>query len=241
VVQETRLWDAARGRSASMRSKEDAHDYRYFPEPDLPPVAVDEALLARVRGSLPELPEARFARYTASLGLSAQDAGVLVSEREIADYFEGALAQLATVSGEPASKKVANWVINEVLARVPDARALAAADLPVPPAALAELVGLAEGGTVSGKQAKEVFGRMWTDRRGAREIVAAEGMTQVSDSGALEAACRRAVEANPEEVARYRAGRAQLLGFFVGQVLKETGGQANPKAVSEILRRLLAS
>jgi aspartyl-tRNA(Asn)/glutamyl-tRNA(Gln) amidotransferase subunit B len=236
VVQETRLWDAARGRSASMRSKEDAHDYRYFPEPDLPPVAVDEALLARVRGSMPELPEARFARYTASLGLSAQDAGVLVSEREIADYFEGALA----AAGEPLGKKVANWVINEVLARVPDGRALAAADVPVPPAALAELLALSEGGTVSGKQAKEVFGRMWTDRRGAREIVEAEGMTQVSDSGALEAACRRALEANPDEVARYRAGRTQLLGFFVGQVLKETAGQANPKAVSEIFRRLLA-
>jgi aspartyl-tRNA(Asn)/glutamyl-tRNA(Gln) amidotransferase subunit B len=236
VVQETRLWDADRGRSASMRSKEDAHDYRYFPEPDLPPLAVEAALVARVRQALPELPEARFARYTGSLGLSAQDAGVLVSEREIADYFDGALA----AGGEPLGKKLANWLINEVLGRVADARALAAPDLPVPPAALAELVGLLEAGTVSGKQAKDVFGRMWQQRRGAREIVQAEGMTQVSDSGALEAACRRALEAYPEEAARYRAGRAQLLGFFVGQVLKETGGQANPKAVSEILRKLLA-
>jgi aspartyl-tRNA(Asn)/glutamyl-tRNA(Gln) amidotransferase subunit B len=236
VVQETRLWDAARGRSASMRSKEHAHDYRYFPEPDLPPVAVGEALVARVRAALPELPEARFARYTGALGLSAQDAGALVAEREIADYFQAALA----AAGEGHGKKVANWVLNEVLARAPDVRALAAADVPVPPAAMAELLALVEAGTVSGKQAKEVFGRMWQERRGAGEIVAATGMTQVSDSGALEAACRRAVEAHPDEVARYRAGRAQLLGFFVGQVLKETGGQANPKAVSDILRGLLA-
>jgi aspartyl-tRNA(Asn)/glutamyl-tRNA(Gln) amidotransferase subunit B len=131
-------------------------------------------------------------------------------------------------------------VLNEVLARVPDARGLAGADLPVPPAGIAELVGLVEKGTVSGKQAKEVFGRMWQERRGASEIVQAAGMSQVSDTAALEEACRRAIAAHPDEVARYRAGRAQLLGFFVGQVLKETGGQANPKVVSEILRRLMS-
>ena len=239
VVQETRLWDATRGQSASMRSKEDAHDYRYFPEPDLPPLAVDEAFVARVRASLPELPEARFARYTGALQLSPQDAGVLVSEKELADYFDAALAAAGAGAGAGSGKKIANWVINEVLGRVTDARALASADRPVPPAALAELLALVEEGTVSGKQAKDVFGRMWRERRGAREIVQAEGMSQVSDTDTLEAACRRAVEAHPDEVGRYRAGRTQLLGFFVGQVLKESGGQANPKAVSEILRRLL--
>jgi aspartyl-tRNA(Asn)/glutamyl-tRNA(Gln) amidotransferase subunit B len=236
VIQETRLWDANRGVSASMRSKEDAHDYRYFPEPDLPPLEVDEMFVARVKAALPELPEERFARYTTALLLGPQDAGVLVSEKEIADYFDAALA----AAGAGQGKKVANWVINEVLGRVADARTLHAADLPVPPAALAELVDLLEQGTVSGKQAKEVFGRMWLERRGAREIVQSERMSQLSDTDALEAACRRVIDAHPEEAARYRAGRGQLLGFFVGQVLKQTGGQANPKVVSEILRRLLA-
>jgi aspartyl-tRNA(Asn)/glutamyl-tRNA(Gln) amidotransferase subunit B len=237
VVQETRLWDADRGLSASMRSKEDAHDYRYFPEPDLPPLRVDQGFVARIRAALPELPEERFARYTGALQLSPQDAGVLVSEKEIADYFDAAL----TAAGIGSGKRLANWVINEVLARVPDARSLAASDRPVPPAALAELVGLLEQGTVSGKQAKDVFGRMWRQRRGAREIVESEALSQLSDAGALEASCRRVLEAHPEEVARYRAGRSQLLGFFVGRVLEETAGQANPKVVSEILRRLLVT
>jgi aspartyl-tRNA(Asn)/glutamyl-tRNA(Gln) amidotransferase subunit B len=233
IVQETRLWDASRGLSASMRSKEQAHDYRYFPEPDLPPVEVDEAALAEARGALPELPEDRFVRYVDKLGLPAQDAAVLVSEREIADFFDAAATDPAL------AKKVANWVINEVLARVPDARQLAAADQPVKPVALAELVALLDKGTLSGKQAKEVFARMWGERRTAGEIVAAEGMSQVSDTGALEAACRQVVEANPGEVARFKGGEAKLMGFFVGQVIKQTGGKANPRAVNEILRRLL--
>jgi aspartyl-tRNA(Asn)/glutamyl-tRNA(Gln) amidotransferase subunit B len=235
IVQETRLWDASRGLSASMRSKEQAHDYRYFPEPDLPPVEVDEAALAEARGALPELPEDRFARYADKLGLPAQDAAVLVSEREIGDFFD------AAAGADPAlAKKVANWVINEVLARVPDARQLSSADQPVKPAALGELVALLDKGMLSGKQAKEVFARMWQERRTAGEIVAAEGLSQVSDTGALEAACRQVVESNPDEVAKFKAGRAQLMGFFVGQVLKQTGGKANPKTVNEILRRLLS-
>jgi aspartyl-tRNA(Asn)/glutamyl-tRNA(Gln) amidotransferase subunit B len=238
VVQETRLWDAARQVSAAMRSKEQAHDYRYFPEPDLPPVAVDQAFLARARAALPELPEARFHRYTGALGLSAQDAGVLVSEREIADYFDAAVA--AGGADAAHAKKVANWALNEVLARVPDPRALSAAELPVPPAALAELVELVEKGTVSGKQGKELFARMWEEKRRAADIVAAEGMAQVSDESALEAACRKVVDANPDEAARFRGGMGKLMGFFVGQVMKETGGKANPKAVNEILKRLLA-
>jgi aspartyl-tRNA(Asn)/glutamyl-tRNA(Gln) amidotransferase subunit B len=235
IVQETRLWDASRGLSASMRSKEQAHDYRYFPEPDLPPVEVDEAALAEARGALPELPEDRFVRYADKLGLPAQDAAVLVSEREIGDFFD------AAAGTDPAlAKKVANWVINEVLARVPDARQLASADQPVKPAALGELVALLDKGMLSGKQAKEVFARMWQERRTAGEIVAAEGLSQVSDTGALEAACRQVVDSNPDEVAKFKAGRAQLMGFFVGQVLKQTGGKANPKTVNEILRRLLS-
>jgi aspartyl-tRNA(Asn)/glutamyl-tRNA(Gln) amidotransferase subunit B len=236
VVQETRLWDATRAVSQSMRSKEHAHDYRYFPEPDLPPLVIDDAMLARIRAELPELPELRLGRYETQ-GLSPQDAGVLVSEHEIADYYD---AVASAVGPEPAARKrAANWVINEVLGRVPDPRALATPDLPVPPAALAELVALVDKGTLSGKQAKEVFSRMWQERRRATDIVETESVAQVSDAGVLEETCRKVVTAHPDEAARYRAGRTQLLGFFVGAVMKETGGKANPKAVNEILRRLL--
>jgi aspartyl-tRNA(Asn)/glutamyl-tRNA(Gln) amidotransferase subunit B len=231
VVQETRLWDATKQTSASMRSKESAHDYRYFPEPDLPPLAISDQMLAAERAALPELPEDRFARYVGE-GLSAQDAGVLISEREIAEYHD------AVVKAGAAAKRAANWVINEVLARAGDARTLAAA--PVPPDALAELVDLIEKGTLSGKQGKEIFGRMWQERRRAGDIVKTEAVTQVSDTGLLEAACKKVVEAHPGEVARFQGGDGKLLGFFVGAVMKETGGKANPKTVNEILRRLLA-
>ena len=235
VVQETRLWDPERGLSQSMRSKEHAHDYRYFPEPDLPPLAVDQDWIERARASLPELPESRYRRYTNTLGLSAQDAGVLTSEREIADYFDAASKACAA----PA-KKLANWIINEVLARVDDPRALAAADLPVPPKALAELVDLVEKGTLSGKLGKDVFGRMWQEKRRAGEIVASESVAVVSDVALIEGTCKKVVAAYPDEAARFRAGQSKLLGFFVGKVMKEMGGKADPKTANEILQRLLA-
>jgi Asp-tRNAAsn/Glu-tRNAGln amidotransferase B subunit (PET112 homolog) len=234
VVQETRLWDPDRGLSKSMRSKEHAHDYRYFPEPDLPPLAVDQDWIERAGKSLPELPEARYRRYTGDLGLSAQDAGVLSSEREIADYFDAA----GKASAAPA-KKLANWIINEVLARVDDPRALAAADVPVAPPALAELVDLVEKGTLSGKLAKDVFGRMWQEKRRAGEIVSSESVAVVSDAGLIEEICKKIVAAHPDEVARFRAGQSKLLGFFVGKVMKEMGGKADPKTANEILQRLL--
>jgi aspartyl-tRNA(Asn)/glutamyl-tRNA(Gln) amidotransferase subunit B len=233
VAQETRLWDPDRGISASMRSKEQAHDYRYFPEPDLPPVVVDEAWLARARKALPELPEARHARYL-GLGLSAQDASVLVSERPIGDYFDAALA-----AAPSHPKKIANWLINEVLGRVDDPRGLMAESIAVPPAALAELVDLVEKGTLSGKLGKDVFARMWQEKRRAADIVAAESVSLMSDTAAIEEACKRVVERSPDEVARFRAGAAKVMGFFVGNVMKETGGKANPKIVNEILRKLL--
>jgi aspartyl-tRNA(Asn)/glutamyl-tRNA(Gln) amidotransferase subunit B len=235
VVQETRLWDPERGLSQSMRSKEHAHDYRYFPEPDLPPLAVDQDWIERARASLPELPESRYRRYTNTLGLSAQDAGVLTSEREIADYFDAASKACAA----PA-KKLANWIINEVLARVDDPRTLAAADLPVPPKALAELVDLVEKGTLSGKLGKDVFGRMWQEKRWAGEIVASESVAVVSDVALIEKTCQKVVAAYPDEAARFRAGQSKLLGFFVGKVMKEMGGKADPKTANEILQRLLA-
>lgn len=234
VVQETRLWDAARGVSASMRSKEHAHDYRYFPEPDLPPLVVDDAWLARAQKALPELPEDRFARYLEQ-GLSPQDAGVLVSEHEIADYYDRA----AKVAGDVPAKKIANWLNNEVLGRVEDPRKLALDDVAVPPDALAELVVLVEKGTLSGKLGKEVFGKMWTERRRAGDIVKAEGLAQVADGGAIEEACKKVIASHPDEVARYKAGEAKLLGFLVGAVMKDTGGKANPKSANEILRKLL--
>jgi aspartyl-tRNA(Asn)/glutamyl-tRNA(Gln) amidotransferase subunit B len=233
VVQESRLWDAPRGTSVAMRSKEGAHDYRYFPEPDLPPLVLSDAYVSEARASLPELPEDRFARYTTAGGLSPQDAGVLVAERDVADYFD------ATVAAGAPSKKAANWVINDVLGRVDDARLLAAVDLPVPAKALAELIALVDAGTLSGKLGKDVFVRMWNERRRAGDIVAAEGLAQVSDSSSIEDACRKVIAANPGELGRYRGGEKKLLGFFVGAVMKATGGKANPKGANEILRRLL--
>ena len=160
---------------------------------------------------------------------------MLVAEKEVAGYFD------ATVAAGAPPKRAANWLINEVLARVDDPRKLGAADIAIAPAALAELIGLIESGTISGKLGKDIFARMWTERRRAGEIVAAEGLAQVSDSGAIEEACRKVVAANPDEVARFRAGSAKLMGFFVGAVMKETGGKANPKTVNEILQRLLAT
>ena len=237
VVQETRLWDATRGVTASMRSKEHAHDYRYFPEPDLPPLVLDEEFLAAARASLPEIPEDRFDRYAGPLGLSAQDAGVLVGEHEIADYFDATVA--AGAAAGATAKRIANWVINDVLARVENPRQLSDVDLPVSPGALAELVALVESGVLSGKQGKDVFARMWTDRRRAAEVVAAEGLAQMSDSALIEDACRRVLAAHPSEIERFQAGEKKLLGFFVGAVMKETGGKANPKGANEILRRLL--
>ncbi|HEY0713185.1 MAG TPA: Asp-tRNA(Asn)/Glu-tRNA(Gln) amidotransferase GatCAB subunit B, partial [Polyangia bacterium] len=159
-----------------------------------------------------------------------------VSEKEIADYFD---ATVAAVGGDAQGKKVANWLINEVLARATDPRVLAEKDVPVAPAALGALVALVEKGSLSGKQAKDVFARMWQERRSAADIVAAEGLTQVSDAGEIEAICRSVVDGHPAEVARFRGGEAKLIGFFVGQVIKASGGKANPKTVNELLRKLL--
>ena len=157
---------------------------------------------------------------------------MLVADRETAAYFD------ATVAAGAPAKRAANWLINELLARVDDPRKLGEADCPVPPAALAELVKLVEDGTLSGKLGKDVFAKMWAERRAAKEIVAAEGLAQVSDGGALEEACKRAIAAHPDEAGRFKTN-PKLMGFFVGAVMKETGGKGNPKAVNEILRRLL--
>jgi aspartyl-tRNA(Asn)/glutamyl-tRNA(Gln) amidotransferase subunit B len=220
VVQETRLWNADKGTSHAMRSKEQAHDYRYFPEPDLPPLVVADEWVDRVRDELPELPIARWQRFQ-SMGLSAYDAGVLTAERELADYFD------ETVKLGAHAKPAANWIMAK-----PEARPL--------PAHVAELIALIENGTISGKIAKEIFDRMTTEQRSPRAIVEAEGLVQLSDAGALEAACRAAVDANPKQVAQYKGGNEKIIGFFVGQVMKATQGKANPEMVNQILRKLLA-
>ncbi len=232
VRQETRLFNPDKGTTHAMRSKEQAHDYRYFPEPDLPPLRVGADWIEKVRASLPELPIQRRARFLEALALSPYDASVLTAEKEVADYFEAVLA-----SGVE-TKTAANWVSSELLGRLHrDGKSIAAS--PVAAAAMAELLGLLGDRTISGKIAKDVFEKMWTSGRGAKEIVQAEGLTQVTDPIALEAACRAAVDANPKNAEGYRGGNAKLFGFFVGQVMKATGGKANPALVNEILKRLL--
>ncbi len=232
VVQETRLYDPERDRTVPMRGKEEAHDYRYFPDPDLPPLTIDEAWIEAVRQRLPELPEARRRRFVARLGLSAYDAGVLTSERGLADYFEEALARF------PQPKTVANWVMGPVLALLNE-RGVEPQAAPVAPAALAGLLALVERGTISAKTAKEVFAEMAHSGAAAEAIVAAKGLSQISGESELEAIARGVLARHPEEVASFRAGKKKLMGFFVGEVMKATRGRANPKTVNALLARLL--
>ena len=231
VVQETRLWNADRGETASMRSKEEAHDYRYFPEPDLPLLVVRAEWLDEVRRSLPELPADRRARFVAGYGLPEYDAGVLTLTREVADYFEA----VARESGN--AKAASNWVMTEVLRKLKDADA--AAGIPVPPAHLAAIVRLVDAGTVSGRTAKDVFEKTWATGEPPQAIVDREGLAQVSDETALQAAVDEVVANSKEQVATYRGGKTATLGWFVGQVVRRTGGKANPQVVMALLRKAL--
>jgi aspartyl-tRNA(Asn)/glutamyl-tRNA(Gln) amidotransferase subunit B len=232
VAQETLLWNADRGETASMRSKEEAHDYRYFPEPDLPPLAVTPEWVEEARRSLPELPAERRRRFAREYALPDYDAGVLTQERGVADYFE------AAVRASGNAKAVSNWVMTEVLRKLKDdERTLAAS--PVGPAALAGLVRLIDSGTISGKIAKDVFERMWATGEEASAIVEREGLTQLSDESALEALVAEVVAQSPGQAASYRGGKAAALGWFVGQVMRRTGGRANPQRVNDLLRRAL--
>jgi aspartyl-tRNA(Asn)/glutamyl-tRNA(Gln) amidotransferase subunit B len=232
VVQETRLWDQGASRTISMRSKEEAHDYRYFPEPDLPPVDIGDARLADARASLPELPAARRARYTSVFGLSAYDAAELTRTRETGDWFERVVA-----AGAPA-KAAANWLMGEMARALNDGR-IALAASPIGPDALAGLIGLVERGTVSSTTAKHVFERMWTTGQSAAAIVDAEGLAQISDASALEAAVDDVIAMHTGPVAQYRAGQTKVLGFLVGQVMRATAGKASPGVVNDLLRRRL--
>jgi aspartyl-tRNA(Asn)/glutamyl-tRNA(Gln) amidotransferase subunit B len=232
VVQETRLWNADKAETVSMRSKEEAHDYRYFPEPDLPPLVVSPAWVEEARASLPELPAARRDRFAREYGLSTYDAGVLTLAPEVADYYEA----VARASGN--HKASSNWVTNEVLGRLKaDDETLAACK--VSPRHLAALIKLIDAGTISGKIAKDVFLKMWASGEEPAFIVEREGLVQLSDESALEATVAEVLAASPDQVATYRSGKASAFGWFVGQVMKKTGGKANPGVVNALLRKAL--
>jgi len=233
ISQETRLWNQAAGRTESMRSKEKAHDYRYFPEPDLLPVHISDAWRESVRSSLPELPVARRSRFVSSLGVTPYDAEVLTDTQALADYFE------SVVKGGAPGKATANWMQTELLRRLNDSNKEITAS-PVSSAALAELVMLVESGKITAAVGKKVFATMFETGRPAAEIVAAEGLgTQVGED-AIELAARDVIAKNPENVAKFKAGNEGVFKFFVGQVMKATRGQANPQAVNDIIRRLLS-
>jgi aspartyl-tRNA(Asn)/glutamyl-tRNA(Gln) amidotransferase subunit B len=229
IVQETRLWDPDRAVTVSMRSKEFAHDYRYFPEPDLPPLDLRPDWVGEVGARLPELPAARRARLQQAYALSAYEADLLTQGRALADYFEEA----TRASGQP--KAVANWVLNELLRELPTDDDRAIAVCPVPPAHLAGLLGLVEDGTISGKIAKDVFEKMYRTGEAAETIVRREGLTQVADEGALGAAVDAVLAEHGKVVEDYRAGKKAALGFLVGQVMKSTQGKANPGVVNRLL------
>jgi aspartyl-tRNA(Asn)/glutamyl-tRNA(Gln) amidotransferase subunit B len=234
VLQETRLYDPDKGETRSMRSKEEANDYRYFPDPDLLPVELDEAFIASVRATLPELPDHKAARLGTQYGLSAYDAGVLSASRELADYYE------EVVAAAPQDPKLAaNWVMGELAAALNrDGLELSAGKMPA--ARLAQLLLRVSDQTISGKIAKEVFEAMWLEGSGADAVIAAKGLRQITDSSAIEKAIDEAMASNPGQLADYRAGKDKLFGFFVGQVMKATGGKANPAQLNELLRKKLS-
>jgi aspartyl-tRNA(Asn)/glutamyl-tRNA(Gln) amidotransferase subunit B len=232
VVQETVHFDPATGLVTTLRSKEEAHDYRYFPEPDLTPIELDEAYVERVRAGLPELPAARKKRLIDEYGLPSKDASLLAANKPLGDYFES----LAAATGD--ARTSANWVLGDLSAYL-NAAGLEVTRCPVGVEALAGLLGLVSDGSLSGKMAKEVFEAMTTTGKSARVIVAEKGLGQISDTGELEAIVARIVEANPGPAEEFRQGRDRVLGFFVGQVMKETQGQANPQVVNALLRKHL--
>jgi aspartyl-tRNA(Asn)/glutamyl-tRNA(Gln) amidotransferase subunit B len=234
VEQETRLWDSGAGRTVSMRSKEEAHDYRYFPEPDLPPLAIEERWIAEIARTMPELPEARRRRFVEEYALPPYDAGVLTQSPALAAYFEN------TVKAGAKPKAASNWVMVE-LTRKMNELGIGIEDVPLAPAALAGLIRLVDSGTITSPIAKEVFEKMYATGQPADAIVAAEGLARIDDEAAVEAAVRAVIEANESAVVQYRAGKQQTFGFLVGQAMKATKGKANPALVNALMRRLLDS
>jgi aspartyl-tRNA(Asn)/glutamyl-tRNA(Gln) amidotransferase subunit B len=233
VVQETRLYDPDKGETRSMRSKEEANDYRYFPDPDLLPLELDAALIEAVRATLPELPDEKAARFASEYGLSAYDAGVLTASRELADYYE------QVVRAAPADPKLAaNWVMGDLAAAL-NKDGLEVGSGKLTAERLAELLKRIADGTISGKIAKEVFEVMWSQGVAADAVIESKGLRQITDSAAIARAIEDVMARNPAQLAEYRAGKDKLFGFFVGQVMKATGGKANPAQLNELLRSKL--
>lgn len=232
IIQETRLWDAARGVTASMRGKEEAHDYRYFPDPDLVPLVIDPAWVEEIRTTLPELPDAKKERFTKEYGLPEYDAEVLTTSKSLANYYETCLRFF------PQPKIVSNWIMSELLRELKrDEREIE--ECPVPAENLAALLRLIDEGIISGKIAKNVFEEMYQTGQKAEEIVRAKGLIQLSDAEAITKLVEDILAAHPQEVAEYRQGKEKVFGFFVGQVMKATQGKANPRLVNEILKKKL--
>jgi len=232
IKQETRLWDPAKLETRSLRSKEDAHDYRYFPDPDLLPLKLTDEMIERIRATLPELPDQKKHRFTNEYGLTVYDAGVLISDFGRAAYFE-------TVAKGRDPKLAANWVLNELLGRLnKDGKSLD--ESPVTAAQLSGLIALISDNTISGKIAKDVFAEMFATGKEASAIVEEKGLKQVTDTGAIEKIVDDVIAANPDNVAAYKGGKDKLFGFFVGQVMKNSGGKANPDIVNELLKKKLS-
>jgi aspartyl-tRNA(Asn)/glutamyl-tRNA(Gln) amidotransferase subunit B len=237
IVQETRLFDPDKGETRSLRSKEDAHDYRYFPDPDLLPLELDDAFLEECRASLPELPDAKRARYESELGLSPYNAAVLTADVTTARWFEALLAATGKAGAE-IGKAASNWVISDLFGAL-NRLGRTIEDSPVTPVQGAELLSLVADGTLSGTLAKQVFEIMLETGESPAAIVEARGLKQTSDTGAIEAAIAEVMAANPEKVAEYRGGKDKLFGFFVGQVMRAMAGKANPGVVNELLKKAL--
>jgi aspartyl-tRNA(Asn)/glutamyl-tRNA(Gln) amidotransferase subunit B len=233
VDHETRLWDANAGRTMSMRGKEEAHDYRYFPEPDLPPLTLERAWIEQIARTLPELPDARRRRFVEQYALPPYDASVLTSSRELSDYFE------ATALASGNAKASSNWIMGALSAKLNE-QGVTIGEVPLAPERLAGLIRLIDAGTISGPVTRDVFEKMFTSGSSAAEIVERDGLARIDDQDAIVAAVRAVLDANPGPVAQYRAGKQQTFGFLVGKVMKETRGKANPALVNDVLRRLLS-
>jgi aspartyl-tRNA(Asn)/glutamyl-tRNA(Gln) amidotransferase subunit B len=234
VVQETRHYDVAARRTSTLRSKEEAHDYRYFPEPDMVPFEFSDEFIESIRARLPELPDARRARFMSDLGLSAYDASVLSGDFDLADFFEAAV----TIAGGQRAKAISNVMLNDLAAYL-NAENIPVTGSRIVPSMVAELVALVEDGTISSKQAKDVFAEMAASGDAPGAIVELKGMKQVSDTGAIEEIVDRIIAGSPSQVEQYRGGKTGVIGFFVGAVMRETSGQANPQVVNEVLKRKL--
>ncbi len=233
IIQETRLWDDAQGATNPMRSKEEAHDYRYFPDPDLVPVIVDEDWVSQIRLGMPELPQAKRERFVNEYQIPAYDAGVLTADKPLAEYYE----EVVKLCGKP--KIASNWVMGDVLKFLNEEKK-SIRECPVSAKSLADMIGLIEQGTISGKIAKEVIADMYATGKPPQDIIKEKGLVQITDEGELVKTVTAIIAANPKQLADYRGGKEKLFGFFVGQVMKATQGKANPQMVNDLLKKMLA-